>query len=327
EVLDEWGDGFKESARAVYLEKPTSHTMAYKKQFLLTLITPKATAQGFGWYDKGSSAVISLSPASIPMEGIMGFLGGKEIFDHWEGDIYSTEASTRVPMESPKRIEAKWRCDYTNPLLVMLLGVTGIGLIVIGSSWSQGRIGRKGRPAIAVPMRIKKSTTLIPAKPTITVEGLAENATLTEFELLLEEYGKIRQKVRKLTDSYVTGVVSEGTYKALLEDYEKRSLDLQRMIDEVEHQINAELRRLQEEETKIQKEIELLNAKQIIGDIQPTEYASEKATLDAKFAGVTTRRDILFTQTEKLRKSRCKFCGVPLNGQRLACPNCGKAQE
>jgi len=114
-----------------------------------------------------------------------------------------------------------------------------------------------------------------------------------EYENLSAELETIRQKTTKLTDSYAGGIVSEEAYKTLMADYEERSSEVKRAIDEVEAKIEGELSVLQEEELKITKELELLTAKQIVGDVSETEYTAGKSSLDSRLTDIRRKRSSL----------------------------------
>jgi len=115
----------------------------------------------------------------------------------------------------------------------------------------------------------------------------------SEYENLSTELETIRQKITKLTDSYAGGIVSEEGYKTLMADYEERSSKVKRAIDEVEARIEGELSVLQEEELKATKELELLTARQIVGDVSETEYTAGKSSLDSRLTEIRRKRSSL----------------------------------
>jgi len=112
----------------------------------------------------------------------------------------------------------------------------------------------------------------------------------SEYEDLSAELGTVKQKITKLTDSYAGGAVTLEAYRTLLTNYEKRSSELKREIGEIEARMKNELSILQEEELKITKQIELLSAKQLVGEIFETEYIAEKSNLDSCLTGIRRKR-------------------------------------
>lgn len=112
----------------------------------------------------------------------------------------------------------------------------------------------------------------------------------SEYEDLSAELGSVKQKITKLTDFYSGGVVSLEAYRTLLTDYEKRSSELKREIGEIEARMKNELSMIREEELKITKQIELLSAKQLVGEISESEYIAEKSNLDSCLTRIRRKR-------------------------------------
>lgn len=126
-VFVKWGDGQTSNSRTLTASDDIAFTAEYKTQHLLTVNSPVGNPQGSGWYDEGSSPTFSVtSPWAV--EGVMGMLGGKHIFERWSGDLAATTTSASVKIDGPKTVTAEWRTDNTAPYLV--LGVIGAALIV-----------------------------------------------------------------------------------------------------------------------------------------------------------------------------------------------------
>jgi hypothetical protein len=73
--FENWDDALNLPTRSVDVESDTSLTATYVTQHKLILTSP-VNATGAGWYDDGSTARFSV-PASEPIAGALGILGGK----------------------------------------------------------------------------------------------------------------------------------------------------------------------------------------------------------------------------------------------------------
>ena len=127
-VFVNWTDGHASNSRAINLTTDTTLTAHYSIQYLLTVNSPVGGPGGSGWYDEGSSATFSVTPR-VPVEGLMGMLGGKYVLDHWSGDSAATTATASVRMDGPKTVSAGWRTDYTFPY-IMIAAITFAAIVI-----------------------------------------------------------------------------------------------------------------------------------------------------------------------------------------------------
>jgi len=88
----------------------------YKVLYYVNVTSEKGNASGTGWYEYGDKVNITVSPIAI------GFLL-KDVFDHWEvnGNPYNDSPTTTLTVKSPMRIIARWRTDYSETLLLVLV--------------------------------------------------------------------------------------------------------------------------------------------------------------------------------------------------------------
>lgn len=130
-VFAEWNDGPTTTTRTVTASSSLTYTAKFKTQYLLTVKSPMGDPQGSGWYDAGSMVSFSVrSPA--PLEGFMGILGSKYVFDHWSGDSTSTTATASFTMNGPKVVTAEWRVDNTLPYAVIAaIPIAAVVLVVL----------------------------------------------------------------------------------------------------------------------------------------------------------------------------------------------------
>jgi hypothetical protein len=102
----------------------------YKTQYKLDIVSPNnlGSPKGSGWYESGTQALFSVNS----LEGLT-VLPIPKSFDRWTDDI-SAETSDVSPsghilMDSPKKITANWKEDYT--LLGVGLGIAASGIGVV----------------------------------------------------------------------------------------------------------------------------------------------------------------------------------------------------
>jgi len=124
----------KDAQISVPVDGPKRVSAQYVTQHLLAAVSEFGDPQGSGWYDAGSSATFSVSSTSS--EGIMGMLGGRQIFVHWTGDSNAATPTASVLMDGPKSVTAEWRTDYTAAYAV--LGIA-IALIAVAALWAVKR--------------------------------------------------------------------------------------------------------------------------------------------------------------------------------------------
>ncbi|MBI2127077.1 MAG: S8/S53 family peptidase [Thaumarchaeota archaeon] len=113
----------KETSLTIRMDSPKIAAINWKTQYLVTINSRYGQAIGDGWHDSGSTAQIGLSPTAV---GVL----VQQAFDGWTGDLDSSNPDSRVLVDSPKVITAKWRTDYTQ--LIVVLAVAGaVGVFVI----------------------------------------------------------------------------------------------------------------------------------------------------------------------------------------------------
>jgi hypothetical protein len=127
--FDHWADGATSTDKLVTFDDDAQFEAIYVKQFQLAVSTPYGNSTGAGWYDEGTTATFSLSMTPEPMNGLLGLLGGKYVFDHWSGDSASSMAVSSVIMDGPKTATAAWRTDNSTPYIV--IGALGAVIVIL----------------------------------------------------------------------------------------------------------------------------------------------------------------------------------------------------
>jgi len=182
-VFVEWSDGYGAALYSIEVEEEATYSARFKTQYLLTVDSPMGSPQGSGWCDEGSSATFSVT-SPLPVDGFVGMLGGRYVFDHWSGDSTTSGTSASITMDGPKTVRAEWRTDYTIPAVV-------VGVIVATVAVSAVLLMRRNARG---PRAVTAAGT-----PSRYVEYLA-----------------------KLEELRTRGEISEKTYRKLKDEYWKK---------------------------------------------------------------------------------------------------------
>jgi len=105
--------------------------------FLVNVTSPYGMPKGSGWYIAGSRANISIEE-SAP-DPYLWILGGRYVFEGWTGDVESTSAELSLKVDSPKLIKARWRYDFTVPL-ISAIAIISLLILVKKAFMNQGRL-------------------------------------------------------------------------------------------------------------------------------------------------------------------------------------------
>ena len=117
-VFKRWSNGDETNEITIIPEKDESYKAEYITQYRLIVKSEHGQPKGSGWYNSGTTATFSIQPEA-PLEGFLGFIGVKYVFDHWSGDSNATTPEATILMNSPKTIEAIWKINYT-PLYILV---------------------------------------------------------------------------------------------------------------------------------------------------------------------------------------------------------------
>jgi hypothetical protein len=146
-----WLGNTKETSFAIRMDSPKLTRANWKTQYPVTINSQYGQVIGDGWHDSGSTVQIGLSPTAV---GVLVL----QTFDGWTGDLNSNSPDSRVLVDSPKVITAKWRTDYTQ--LVVVLAVAGaVGGFVIRR---RGYLRRKRAGTTSAPTLFEGRASTIP---------------------------------------------------------------------------------------------------------------------------------------------------------------------
>ena len=126
-----WSDGSKDPTRSMNLTADVSLAPVYVKQSKLTIISPFPNSAD-GWYDEGSSVIISTS-ASRSVNGLLGALGARLEFVGWyeNGQLILTAINGSIKMDAGHTLVEGWTTNYTLPIVIIdiILAVVGIAVL------------------------------------------------------------------------------------------------------------------------------------------------------------------------------------------------------
>lgn len=106
-VFTNWSGSYTghDSLGVVGMDGPKNVTANYEVQFYLKVESRYDSPKGEGWYDRGSTASVSvLSIAASPY-------GTKVFFVRWSGDITSSKNNVTIVMNKPYSVVAEWRVE------------------------------------------------------------------------------------------------------------------------------------------------------------------------------------------------------------------------
>jgi hypothetical protein len=121
-----WSDHVAGSSRVITIGSDMTLGVSYRVQHRLDVTSPYGSTNGSGWYFDNMNATSSVTPSVIPAEGLAGMIGVRHVFDHWTGDCIGSKPECDLVMDSPKRVAAVWRDDYTITIAALIsIGVVG----------------------------------------------------------------------------------------------------------------------------------------------------------------------------------------------------------
>jgi hypothetical protein len=121
-----WNDNVREASRTITISRNTILQPAYRLQYYLSASSSYASTSGSGWYFEGTNVSLSVSPDTVPAEGLAGAFGVHHVFDHWTGDCTNSESKCVVVMSTPKSATAVWRDDYA---MTMALSIISLAIV------------------------------------------------------------------------------------------------------------------------------------------------------------------------------------------------------
>jgi endogenous inhibitor of DNA gyrase (YacG/DUF329 family) len=109
---------------SLIIEKPGKIVAAWNTQYLVTASTPYGKVSGAGWYNKGATATLSVSPTYG--ESLFTGYMSTFVFDHWEenGKTILRTQTCNIIVEKPIYIRAVYIKEVNFPTLVAVILLT-----------------------------------------------------------------------------------------------------------------------------------------------------------------------------------------------------------
>jgi|GEM_PF-793107 len=129
-----WSDGSTDANRSVALNYDIVLHANYVTQYKLQVISPVSMGGG-GWYDTGSNVTLSIQSSITPMNGVLGILGAKWVFQGWteDGQVMSGSTIDQITMNSPHVVDVIWKVDYRLPLSIAAILAILLALTILHS--------------------------------------------------------------------------------------------------------------------------------------------------------------------------------------------------
>ncbi len=107
----------RERTATLLMDRPHTIKVTYVTQYFLKITSSFGDPKGEGWYATGDVAKYSVTaPYGILIQ---------HFFVSWTGDVTSTQSQGTLTMTRPYSIVAKWRDDYTQLVVVLVVLVAG----------------------------------------------------------------------------------------------------------------------------------------------------------------------------------------------------------
>jgi len=148
-----WSNGSGLSSQTVTIEpddpKGLSYVATFCTEYLLTVRSELGSPEGGGWFQSGIATTVRVA-SSIPMSGIMGFLGGKWVFDGWyqDGVLVSNSNEAQILVDKPYALEARWSADYTIPTMILVLVVAFLVSAACAVAYRKNALRRQATTAV-----------------------------------------------------------------------------------------------------------------------------------------------------------------------------------
>ncbi|MEM2678561.1 MAG: hypothetical protein QXU62_07940, partial [Thermofilaceae archaeon] len=198
------------------VDKPLTVTAKWDTEYRVEIYSPYGLAVGSGWYQKGSTATVLVSPATVDAGFFMEY-----VFEGWviEGWLVSASPVYSFTVDRPVTLTARWvgRVKLANVFALVVFAMLAVGLL-----WRS-----------RVSTRVRRETRVV-------VEGVAseevETRVAVELErlrVLEEELEKVKGYLSKLEEEWKKGTISTDAYEILKKEYQAKIEQLQNEIKKI----------------------------------------------------------------------------------------------
>ncbi|MEM0236195.1 hypothetical protein [Thermofilum sp.] len=196
------------------VEKPLTVTAKWDTEYWVEVYSPYGLAVGSGWYEKGSTATVSVSPATVDVFFV------EYVFEGWmvEGWLVSASPVYSFTVDRPVTLTARWRSEVklANVLALLILATLAVALLVWRSRAST---------------RVREETKVVERVASEEVETRV--AELVRLRVLEEELEKVKGYLSRLEEEWRRGTISTHAYEILKKEYQDKIEQLQNEIKKI----------------------------------------------------------------------------------------------
>ncbi|MEM4847839.1 MAG: NosD domain-containing protein [Thermosphaera sp.] len=201
------------------VDKPLTVTAKWDTEYRVEIYSPYGLTVGSGWYQKGSTATVSVSPATVDAGFFMEY-----VFEGWmvEGWLVSASPVYSFTVDRPVTLTARWvgRVKLANVFALLILAMLAVGLL-----WRS-----------RVSTRVRRETRVVEGVASEEVETRVA-VELERLKGLEEELEKVKMYLSKLEEEWKKGTISTDAYEILKKEYEEKIEQLENEINKIKEQI------------------------------------------------------------------------------------------
>ncbi|MEM4455098.1 MAG: NosD domain-containing protein [Thermofilaceae archaeon] len=205
----------REPVFSLTVEKPFSITAKWDTDYKVEVYSPYGSAVGSNWYEKGSVAIVSVSPAIVDAGFFVEY-----VFEGWvvEGRLVSASPEHSFTVDRPVTLTARWvgRVKLANVLALLILAMLAVGLLVWGSR---------------LPTRVGGEARVVERVASEEVETRV--AELERLRVLEVELEKVKGYLSRLEEEWKKGTVSSRVYEILKKEYQAKIEQLESEVKKV----------------------------------------------------------------------------------------------
>lgn len=181
---------------SIHMSGPHSIDFIYNPQYYVNVISEFGHIEGNGWYDSGTTAMISVKPTEDFPIG--------HTFKGWQG-IENSSNSIDIVVNSPRVFTAVWKTDYS-PIIVA-------GVIIVGSSVGI-TIFRKSRRGVSVQSKTESNEKVLEQVEIESIKiGQVDDAYTKELSAYI-----FQKSIEKLDAFQASGILSLQRHSKLKEE-------------------------------------------------------------------------------------------------------------
>jgi hypothetical protein len=122
-AFSNWSDGSFISNHTVNLGSNLTIRAEYHRQYLVTINPGLDMPNTSLWEDEGWPVDFSVPDVRVPMDGLLGVLGGKWMFDGWfeNGSLVTSLRAGVIVVGAPHALNAHWQPDIIMPVAMLVI--------------------------------------------------------------------------------------------------------------------------------------------------------------------------------------------------------------